>query len=91
MTSSVPHAYTADVQLDFHVGPEQLELGLFQKMFPVCGVCSSVWVALSGLSGRESAQPGRDLKYQVRDGYQGGFHQLREGMGDGGSIVGGGQ
>lgn len=54
-TSSVPHTYTADMQLDFHVGPEQLELGLFQKMFPVCGICSSIWVALSGLSGRESA------------------------------------
>jgi len=28
-------SYVADVQLGFHVGPEQLEWGLAQKLFPV--------------------------------------------------------
>jgi hypothetical protein len=34
---------------------------LSQKLLPVCGICSSRWVALSGLSGRGC----RDLKYQI--------------------------
>ena len=46
------HIYVADVQLELHVGPEQLEWGLSQKLLPVCGICSSSWTALSGLSER---------------------------------------
>ena len=42
------------VQLDLHVGPEQLELGISQKLLPVGGKCSSSWAALNGLSGRGS-------------------------------------
>ena len=30
-----PCTYVADVQLDLHVGPEQLEWGLSQKLAPV--------------------------------------------------------
>jgi hypothetical protein len=45
-----PCTYIADVQPDHHVGPEQLELGLSQKLLPVCGICSTSWAALSGLS-----------------------------------------
>ena len=48
-----PHTYVADVQLCLHVGPK-LEQGLSQKLLPVCGICSSSWAALSGLSGRGS-------------------------------------
>jgi hypothetical protein len=44
-----PHTYVADVQLGLHVGPEQLELGLSQKLLPLSGVFSSSWTALSGL------------------------------------------
>jgi len=33
----------------------QLEWELSQKLLPVCGLCSSSWAALSGLSGRGSA------------------------------------
>jgi hypothetical protein len=47
-----PRTYVAGVQLDLHVGPEQLEQGLSQKLLPVCGICSSSWDALSGFSGR---------------------------------------
>jgi hypothetical protein len=47
-----PHSY-GDVQLDFHVGPEQLEQGLSKKLLPVLGSCSSSWDDLSGLSGKE--------------------------------------
>lgn len=42
------------MQLSFHVGLKQLELGLSQKLLPVHGLCSSRWVALSGLCGRGS-------------------------------------
>jgi hypothetical protein len=28
------HSYVAEVKLDLHVGPEQLEQGLSQKLFP---------------------------------------------------------
>jgi hypothetical protein len=45
-------SYVADVQLGLHVGPEQPEQGLSQKMLPVCGIYSTSWAALSGLSGR---------------------------------------
>ena len=47
-----PCTYVADAQLGLHVGPEQLEWGLSQKLLPVCGICSSSWAAFSGLSGR---------------------------------------
>jgi hypothetical protein len=46
------------VQLGLRVGPEQLEQGLSQKLLPVCGICSSSWAALLGLSGRGSARVG---------------------------------
>jgi hypothetical protein len=74
-TSSIPCTYIADVQLGLYLGPEQLELGLSQKLLPGCEICSTSWAALSGLSGRESGQPGRDLKCQgwgVGDDTQGG-------------------
>ena len=35
-----PHAYIADVQLGYLVGPK-LEGGLSQKLLPVHGICSS--------------------------------------------------
>jgi hypothetical protein len=40
-----PRTHVADVQLGLHVGPEQL--GLSQKLLPVCRIC-----LLAGLSGR---------------------------------------
>lgn len=36
-----PHSYVADIQLDLLMGPEQLEQGLFQKLLPACGICST--------------------------------------------------
>ena len=54
-----PLMYLVDVQLGLHVGPEQLEQGISQKLLPVCGICSSSWTALSGLSGRGSVWPWR--------------------------------
>ena len=53
-TALQPDTYVADVQLGLHLSPK-LEQGLSQKLLPVCGICSSSWAALSGLSGRESA------------------------------------
>ena len=44
------HTYVADIQLEFHVVPEQLEQGLTQKLLPVCGICSIDWAAFSGLN-----------------------------------------
>ena len=51
--------YVAYVQLVLYVCLEQLERWLFQKLLPVCGICSS-WAALSGLSGRKCTLPCRD-------------------------------
>ena len=42
-----------DVQLGLHVGPEQLEQGLSQKLLPVHAISSSSWAALSDLSSRD--------------------------------------
>ena len=47
-------ALIADVQFCLHMGPEQLEQGLSQKLLPVC---SSSWAVLSGLSVRGCAYP----------------------------------
>jgi hypothetical protein len=52
------------VQLGLHVGPEQLEQGLSQKLLAVCRIYSSRWTALSGLSGTRCALPHRDLMCQ---------------------------
>jgi hypothetical protein len=52
--------YIADVQLGLHVGSKQLEQGLSQKLLPVYGICSSIWDALSGLSGRRCTYSHRD-------------------------------
>ena len=41
------------MQLGLHVGREQLEWELSQKLLPLCGICSSSCVALSGASVRE--------------------------------------
>jgi hypothetical protein len=49
-----PHSHVGDVQFDLHVSPEQLERGLFQKLLPICRICSTSWDALSGLSGKRS-------------------------------------
>ena len=46
------HTCVADINLGLHVDPEKLEQGLSQKLLPVCGICSSSWVALSGFNGR---------------------------------------
>lgn len=48
------HSYVAEVKLDLHVGPEQLERRLSQQL-SVCGICSTSWTALFGFSGRGSA------------------------------------
>lgn len=40
-----PHTYGADVQFGLHVGPKQLEKGLFLNLLPVCGLCSTSWAA----------------------------------------------
>jgi hypothetical protein len=45
----------AEVQSGLHVGPEQLGWDLSQRLLLDCGICSSSWAALSGLSGRECA------------------------------------
>jgi hypothetical protein len=85
--------YVADVQLGLHVGPEQLEQGLSQKLLPVCGICSSSWAPLSGLSG-EDAPRLTDLLYQgggIQSGVPPAQRRRKEGMGrrgDGGRIVG---
>jgi len=52
-----PRTYVAVVQLVFQVGPEQLERrrGLFQKLFPVCAICSFSWDTSSGQSWRGGA------------------------------------
>jgi len=50
------------VQLDLHVVSKQLEQWLSQKSIPVRGICSTSWALLSSLSGRGSAEPGRDLE-----------------------------
>jgi hypothetical protein len=47
-----PGSYVADRQVGLHVGPEQLEQGLCQKLLPVHRICSFSWTAFSGLSGR---------------------------------------
>ena len=39
--------YVADMYLGLHVGPEQLEQGLTQKVLPVHRIWSSSWAALS--------------------------------------------
>ena len=57
-----PHTYIADVQVDFQVGPKQLEWKLSQKLLLVNRICSYSWVTLSGLSGKENENPHRDLK-----------------------------
>ena len=63
-----------DVQLGFHVGPEQLEQGLSQKLLLVCEICSSV--------GEEASQ--RDLMCQgTRDTWWGAPTQRRRGRGMG--------
>jgi hypothetical protein len=49
-----PSTYVTDVQIGLHVGPQQLEWWLSQKVLPARGICSSSWAALSGLSGRGS-------------------------------------
>jgi hypothetical protein len=41
-----PCTYVADVQLSLHVGSEQLERGLSQKLLPIGGIRSSSWAAL---------------------------------------------
>ena len=48
------HIYVVDVQIILHVGPEQLERWLSQKLLPEFGICSSSWAALSGVSGRSA-------------------------------------
>jgi hypothetical protein len=50
------------VQLDLLVGPEDLEWELSQKLLPLRWVCSTIWAALSGLSGRGCTYCSRDLK-----------------------------
>jgi hypothetical protein len=45
-------SYVPNVQLGLHVGPKQLEGGLFLKLLPVYGTCSSSGTALFGLNGR---------------------------------------
>ena len=52
------------MQLGLRVGPKQLQWEPSQKLLPVRGICSSSSAALSGLSGRGSASPQRDLKCQ---------------------------
>jgi hypothetical protein len=47
-----PHSYVADVQLSLHVGSEQLECVLSQKLLLVHGICYTSWAALSGLNGK---------------------------------------
>jgi hypothetical protein len=40
-----PCTCVADMQLGLHVGPEQLEWRLSQKLLPVCRIYSSSWIA----------------------------------------------
>jgi hypothetical protein len=72
-----PRPPCSDVQLGLHVGPEQLEWELSEKLLPVHGICSTRWAALSGLSGRRSAYSRSDLKCQG-GGIPTGPHPLRE-------------
>jgi hypothetical protein len=81
-----PHSYIENVQLDIHVDPKQLELGLSQKLLPVCGICSSCWAALSGLSGRGSAYPCRGLKRQGGENQRSPTHLRGEEEREGGNC-----
>lgn len=47
------------MQLDHHVGPEQMERVLSQKLLFAYGMCSTSWDGLSGITGRENALPQR--------------------------------
>ena len=49
-----PCSYVADVHLDLHTGPEQLEEGLSQNLLPIHGISFTSWATFSGLSGRGS-------------------------------------
>ena len=48
------YTYVTDVQLGLHVGPEQLEQGLFQKLVAVNGICSTSWLPCLSSVGEES-------------------------------------
>ena len=73
----------ADVQLGVHVGPEQLERGLYMRYILLAG--------LHCLSGTGSAQPHRELKYLGYRETQGAPPtQTRRGRGLAARIVGGG-
>lgn len=62
-----PQIYVTDGQLGLHVGLKQLE-GLTQKLLPVCGICSTSWIALPSLSESGSTLPLRDWIYGVGAG-----------------------
>jgi len=68
------------VLLGLHVGPEQLKQGLSLKLLPVCGICSSSWAALSGVTETSCARVGG---YLVRHLHRGEVEQDEERMGEG--------
>jgi hypothetical protein len=66
-------------------------VGLSQKLLPICGICFSIWAALSGLSGRGCGYLSRDLICQGGGIPRGPPPNQRRGGGeDGGRIEGGG-
>jgi hypothetical protein len=64
-------SYAAGVELALHVCSVQLEWKPFQKLLPVCRMCSSSWNTLTGLSWRGKAWPGKYFNCQGKGGYPG--------------------
>ena len=79
--------YVVEVKLGLYMGPEGLEQDLSQKLLPVCEICSSSWVAFSGLGGRGCAWPLEDLMSQGWGIARGGIHTLRGKVGEKGKEL----
>ena len=87
--TEAPVTCVAYMQPGLHLSLEKLEWGLSQKLLPVYGICSSSWAALSGLSGRGSTKPLRELKCKCEGNTQGILsHSEEKGPCYGENIVG---
>lgn len=71
-----PYIHVADVRLGLHVGPEQPEWWLSQKLLPVYGMCSSGWAALLASVGKEASSLTETWVARVGR-HPGGYHRLR--------------
>ena len=65
-------------------------MGAIPKLLPVCGICSTSWAALSGLSGAGCAYPHRGSKCQGGEiSREASTCSEEKGRADGGRILGG--